>query len=66
VTKHTPIPYARFYREKVAPYRAKLAPLSILYVRFPSKGGSRVSVYDALYIALAAEKKLPLLTLDER
>jgi predicted nucleic acid-binding protein len=25
-----------------------------------------VTVYDALYIALAAEKKLPLLTLDER
>ena len=23
-------------------------------------------MYDALYIALAAEKKLPLLTLDER
>ena len=25
-----------------------------------------VTVYDALYIALAAEKKLPLLTLDEK
>jgi predicted nucleic acid-binding protein len=25
-----------------------------------------LTVYDALYIALAKEKKLPLLTLDER
>ena len=27
---------------------------------------SKITVYDALYIALAAEKRLPLLTLDEK
>ncbi len=27
---------------------------------------NRITIYDALYIALAIEKKLPLLTLDEK